>query len=403
MRLDVSVEEALDLIQEAARPLGQEEVPLREALGRVVAEEVRALVDHPERDDSAVDGYACRLEDTLGAGPESPVRLRVLGESPAGRPFLGPVGPGEAVALYTGAPIPPGADAVVRVEDTRREGPYVLLFRPASREEIRPKGQDFRKGEVYLRPGDLLTPGRLALAAGLGYPRLRVYRRPRVGILATGDEVVEPGEPLPPGGVYNANAYGLLGMVVEAGGEPVLLPRAQDRPEALLEALEAARPLDLLLTSGGVSVGAYDLVRKVLEERGEVVFWRVKQQPGKPLLFARLGEVLVLGLPGNPVSSLVSFFLYGRPLLFRLQGRTDPPYRALRARALTPFAGASGRKAFRRGVLRFEGEPVVRTTGNQSSGVLLSMALGNALVVVPPGGQVEEGAWAEVIPLTFVP
>ncbi|MBW6394337.1 molybdopterin molybdotransferase MoeA [Thermus sp. SYSU G05001] len=403
MRTGISVEEALELVLAEARgELPVEEVPLKEAYGRVLAEDLVSLVNHPDQDDTAIDGYACREEDTLGASRENPVRLRVIGESPAGRPFAGRVGKGEAVAVYTGAPIPGGADAVIRVEDTRREGDYVLLFAPASPKDIRPQGDDLRKGEVYLRRGDFLTPGRLGLAAAMGYPRLKVFRRPRVGILSTGDEVVEPGEPLPFGGVYNSNAYSLLGLVKEAGGEPVLLGKVEDRPETVLEKLEAAGPLDLLLTSGGVSMGEYDVVRKVLETAGEVVFWKVKQQPGGPLLLARLGGLPILGLPGNPVSSMVTFFLYGRPFLFRLQRRTDPPYRSLEARVLTPFKGAQGKKVFRRGVLSFEGEIVVRTTGSQSSGVLRSMALGNALVVLPPDQDAREGERVEVIPLTFV-
>ncbi|WP_018111712.1 gephyrin-like molybdotransferase Glp [Thermus igniterrae] len=403
MRTNLSVEEALELVLAEARgELATEELPLAQALGRVLAEDLPSLVDHPDQDDTAIDGYACRQVDALSAGPESPVRLRVVGESPAGRPFPGEVGPGEAVAVFTGAPIPRGADAVVRVEDTRREGEYVLLFAPASPKDIRPKGDDLRRGEVYLRRGDLLTPGRLGLAAAMGHPRLRVFRRPRVGILSTGDEVVEPGEPLPYGGVYNSNAYSLLGLVWEAGGEPVLLGKVPDRPEALREVLAQAGPLDLLLTSGGVSMGAYDVVRQVLETEGQVVFWKVRQQPGGPLLMARLGDLPVLGLPGNPVSSMVTFFLYGRPFLFRLLGRTDPPYRSLRAKALTPFKGARGKRVYRRGVLSFEGGLVVRSTGNQSSGVLRSMAFGNALVVLPPDGDVGTEEEVEVIPLTFV-
>ncbi|MDM7324307.1 MAG: molybdopterin molybdotransferase MoeA [Thermus sp.] len=403
MRTNLTVGEALELVlAEASGELPVEELPLKEAHGRVLAEDLASLVDHPDQDDTAVDGYACRQEDTLGASPENPVRLRLIGESPAGRPFPGQVGKREAVAVYTGTPLPRGSDAVVPVEDTQREGEYVLLFAPASPKDIRPRGDDLKRGEVYLRRGDLLNPGRLGLAAAMGYARLKVFRRPRVGILSTGDEVVEPGEPLPFGGVYNSNAYSLLGLVREAGGEPVLLGKVEDQPEKVLEKLESAGPLDLLLTSGGVSMGDYDVVRQVLEERGEVVFWRVRQQPGKPLLFARLQGIPVLGLPGNPVSSMVSFFLYGRPFLFRLQHRTDPPYRSLLARALTPFKGAKDRKAFRRGVLSFEEELVVRTTGNQSSGVLRSMALGNALVALPPDQDVQEGEKVEVIPLTFV-
>ncbi|MCH1927202.1 molybdopterin molybdotransferase MoeA, partial [Shewanella sp. C31] len=180
--------------------------------------------------------------------------------------------------------------------------PTATTSAPASSKAIRPQGDDLRQGEVYLRQGDLLTPGKLGLAAARGPARLKVFQRPRVGILSTGDEVVEPGEPLPYGGVYNSNAYSLMGLVLEAGGEPVLLGKVEDEPERVLKRLEGAGRLDLLLTSGGVSMGEYDVVRKVLEEKGEVVCWKVKQQPGGPLLLARLGELPVLGLPGNPVS-----------------------------------------------------------------------------------------------------
>lgn len=403
MRANLSFEEALDLVRAVAlaRPYEKTEVlPLREALHRVLAEDLRSLVDHPDQDDTAMDGYACRREDTLSASSETPVRLKVVGESPAGKPFLGQVGPGEAVAVYTGAPIPKGADAVIRVEETRRENGFVLLFSPARPQDIRPKGDDLRKGEVYLRRGDFLTPARLGLAAAMGHPRLRAYRKPRVGILTTGDEVVEPGEALPYGGVYNSNAYTLMGLVVEAGGEPVLLGKAPDDREALRERL-LAEDLDLLLTSGGVSIGEYDVVRKVLEEEEEVVFWKVRQQPGGPLLLARYRGVPVLGLPGNPVSSMVTFFLYGRPFLFGLLGRTDHPYIRLRATALTPFKGAKGKRAFRRGILAFQDGLVVRSTGNQSSGVLRSMAVGNALVALPEDRDAEVGEEVEVIPLTF--
>ena len=283
MRTNLSVEEALEAVLEAAQgELAVEELPLKEAFGRVLAEDLASLVDHPDQDDTAIDGYACRAEDTLGASPEAPVRLRVVGEAPAGRPFPGEVGRGEAVAVYTGAPIPKGADAVVRVEDTRREGDEVLLFAPASPKDIRPKGDDLRRGEVYLRRGDLLTPGRLGLAAAMGHPRLKVFRKPRVGILSTGDEVVEPGEPLPFGGVYNSNAYSLLGLVLEAGGEPVLLGKVPDQPEAVLERLEGAGPLDLLLTSGGVSMGSTTWCARSWSATGRWSSGRCGSSPGDP-------------------------------------------------------------------------------------------------------------------------
>ena len=403
MRESVSVEEALALVLEKTPVIGErEERPLVEALHRVLAEDLRARVSHPEVDNSAIDGYAARAADTQGASPDRPVRLRVIGEAPAGKPFPGRLGPGEAVAIYTGAPLPEGADAVVAVEDTRREGETVLLFAPASPKDIRPAGDDYRKGEVVLRKGTFLTPGRIGLAAGAGHPRLPVVRKPRVAILSTGDEVAEPGEPLPPGGVYNSNSYAVAGLVAEAGGEPMLLGRVPDQREALKERLTAGRP-DLVVTTGGVSMGEYDLVRKVLEDEGEVYFWKILQRPGGPPVFARLDDTLVFGLPGNPVSAMVVFFLYVRPMLFQMLGRSDPPYRRVRAVAADPFKGAGVKTAFRRAVLAYDPEVfggfVAHTTGNQSSGVLKSMALANALVVVPPETRIAPGDEVEAIVL----
>jgi len=397
MRTEVSVHEALRLVTEAARPIAEREVvPLEEALGRVLAEDLAALADHPNVDNAAIDGYAVRYADT----EDAPVRLKVIGDAPAGHPFPGEVGPGEAVAIYTGSPLPKGADAVVAVEDTRREGDYVWVEKPASRRDIRPRGDDFAAGEVLLKRGDLLTPGRIALAAAMGHAEVPVVRRPRVGILSTGDEVFPPGEPLPVGGVYDSNSYSLAALVREAGGEPVLLGRAKDELHELKAQLASAEKLDLVLTSGGVSMGEHDLVRRLLETEGEVIFWKIKQRPGHPPLFGRYQDTLVFGLPGNPVSAMVVFFLYGRPLLFKLLGRTDPPYRRLRARAEDFFKGAKGKVAFRRAALYYEPEKgfIAKSAGNQSSGAIRTMATGNALIAVPPDKNLNPGDEAWVIP-----
>ena len=403
MRTSLTVAEALATVLEHARPISEhEEVPLTEALERVLAVDLASKVDHPDVDNTAVDGYAARAADTAGASREKPVRLRLVGESPAGRPFGGEVGPGEAVSIFTGAPLPAGADAVVAVEDTARDGEYVLLFTPATPKDIREKAQDLRCGEVYLRRGELLTPGRVGLAAAMGYDHLPVVRRPRVGILSTGDEVVEPGAPLPPGGVYNSNAYSLAALVRQAGGEPMLLGKADDSVEALKQRLASAGRLDLILTSGGVSMGEYDVVRHLLEAEGTIHFWKILQRPGGPPIFAEYAGTPLFGLPGNPVSAMVVFFLYGRPLLFKMLGRSDPPYRRLRAIAEDFFKGAGKKTAFRRAVLSYDptapGCHRARTVGNQSSEVLRSMAVGNALVVVPPHTNVEAGQEVEVIP-----
>ena len=403
MRTSLTVEEALQTVLEHTRPLTEvEEVPLAEALGRVLARDLEALADHPDVDNTAVDGYAARAEDTAGASPENPVRLRWIGESPAGRPFPGRLGPGEAVSVYTGAPLPEGADAVVAVEDTERDGEFVVLYKPATPKDIRPKAQDLQKGRVYLKRGDVLTPGRVGLAAGMGHATLPVVRRPRVGILSTGDEVVEPGTPLPPGGVYNSNAYSVAALVREAGGEPVLLGKVDDTIPELKARLEGAGQLDLILTSGGVSMGDYDIVRHLLEQEGTIHFWKILQRPGGPPLFAEFAGTPLFGLPGNPVSAMVVFFLYGRPMLFKMLGRTDPPYRKVRAVADDFFKGAGKKVAFRRAVLRYDpdapGGHRVASVDNQSSGVLRSMAFGNALVIVPPHTHVEAGEVVDVIP-----
>lgn len=400
MRQNLSAEEALEAILERTRPIAElEHLPLASAFGRTLGVDLAAKVSHPQTDDTAADGYACLQADTLSAQPDRPVRLRVVGVSPAGRPFAGRVGPGEAVQVFTGAPVPPGADALVRVEDTRREGDFVWLLKPATPADIRRQGVDLMEGRTYLFKGDRLTPGRVALAAAMGYPTLPVVRRPRVGILVTGDEVVEPGQPLPHGGVYNANGYALTGLVAEAGGEPIPLGKANDDLEDLRIRLTQTGPLDLLLTSGGVSMGEYDIVRRMVEQEGEVHFWRVRIQPGGPLLFATWQGLPLLGLPGNPVSAMVTFLLFGRPLLFRLLGRNDPPYQRLEALAETPFEAHPTRRAYRRAVLRWEGGQYrAVSTGSQSSVVLHSMALGNALVVVEAGVPKSAGEVVTAIP-----
>ena len=401
MRQNISVEEALEAALSLAHPItGTEELALFESYGRVLAQDLESKVNHPDADNTSLDGYACLEADTLSATPEHPVKLRLIGEAPAGKPFDGTVKPGEAVSVYTGAPIPKGADAVIRVEDTRREGGLVLLFAPASPKDIRHKSDDLKAGEVYLRRGDLLTPGRVALAAAMGYAKIPVLRKPRVGILSTGDEVMEPGEALPYGGVYNSNSYSLAGLVLEAGGEPVLLGKVTDQPEKVRHKLQQAAKLDLLLTSGGVSMGEYDVVRQLLEREGRIHFWKVKMQPGGPLLLAEWDGLPLFGLPGNPVSSMVTFFLFGRAFLFKLLSRTDAPYSAIHAIADTPFKPAPAKRVYRRAVLSYQPDGYhVASTGNQSSGVLRSMAAGNALVVLEPGAAACSGEVVQVIPL----
>lgn len=380
--------------------LPTETVPLAEGLGRTLAQDLKSRVDHPSLDNSALDGYACRAADTADATRETPVTLRLVGDIPAGSTFTGTVGTGEAVGIYTGAPVPEGADAIIGVELTERVGEQVRLFRPANPKDIRPKAQDLRAGEVYLESGQTLTAAAIAVAAAMGHAELPVVRRPRVGILATGDEVVEPGRPIREGQVYNSNLYGLAALVAQAGGEAVRLNNVRDDLK-LLEASLQGLDLDLLLTSGGVSMGRYDFVRDLLFDKGRVHFWKVAMKPGGPVLFGAFGGLPILGLPGNPVSSLVVFELLGRAFLAAALGSTDPiPYRTrLPAVAEAPFAGSGFKETFARTVLTLDPERgyLAASTGNQSSGVLRSLLLADALAVVPPHTDVAVGERLEVI------
>ena len=314
-------------MQQHAPQLETEQVPLLESYGRALAQDLASQVDHPSHDNSALDGYACRAEDTQIASKENPVRLNVIGDVPAGSLFSGEVGAGQAVSIYTGAPIPAGADAIIRVEETERAGDSVLLFAPANPGDIRPLGQDIRKGETYLERGTVLNAASVGVAAAMGHAELSVVKRPRVGILATGDEVIEPGQPLRAGQVYNSNTYSVTGLVRAAGAEAVVLKNVEDDPDKLAAAVRSAGELDLLLTSGGVSMGKYDFVRDLLFDDGTVHFWKVAQKPAGPVLFGEWEGLPVLGLPGNPVSSMIAFIILGRAFLHAATGRTDPlPY-----------------------------------------------------------------------------
>ena len=405
----ISVEEALTILRQHVPGLEPEQLPLAKALGRTLAQNLKSPVDHPTLDNSALDGYACRAADTVSATPENPVTLRVVGDIPAGSVFDGEVRQGEAVGIYTGAPVPEGADAIIGVEftkvlDKQASGEEVKISRPANPNDIRPKAQDLRRGEVYLKKGQQFDEAAIGIAAAMGYAQVPVVKRPRIGILATGDELAEPGKPLRAGQVYNSNAYALAALVKSAGGEAVRLPNVRDDLN-LLEASLAGLELNLLLTSGGVSMGRYDFVRDLLFEKGTVYFWKVAMKPGGPVLFGRYGELPLLGLPGNPVSSLVVFRLLGEAFLAAALGRTEPiPYHQRRpAYAATPFKGSGFKETFARATLSYdaEGRTLASSTGNQSSGVLRSLLLADALAVVPPHTNIEVGERLEVIPFRW--
>ncbi len=375
-------------------------MPLIEALGKVLAEDLNSKVFHPLQDDSAVDGYACRRVDIEAATPQTPVELRVAGQAPAGRPYIGCVTEGSCVQVFTGAAVPNGADCVIRVESTTRTGDRVLIQQVGTGPDIRRKGNGLTEGKQYLRRGDLLHPGRLALAAAMGYAELKVQSQPRVGILVTGDEIADPGEPLGPGGVYNSNKFGLWGLVQQSGATPVDLGKSPDTLVALRVKLDQAKYLDLIVTSGGVSVGEFDLVRKILEQEGTIHFWRAAIQPGGPVLLGEWKGVPILGLPGNPVSSLVTFLLFGRAIIFKLLGRIENAMPFVRAKTLAPLNGVAGKKAFSRGFLTWEIDHyVVSEVENQSSGALKSLSEGNCLIRLEPEQTVAQGELVIVLPI----
>ncbi len=398
----ISVPEAIDLVQARAAVLETETVPLKVALSRTLAQNLASDVDHPSCDNSALDGYACRAADTLEATSSAPAELRLVGDVPAGSTYGGTLGPGEAVGIYTGAPLPKGADAIIGVEFTEASGDRVKLTKPANPGDIRPRAQDLRAGEVYLTRGQTLSAAAVGVAAAMGYAEVPVVRRPRVGILATGDEIVEPGRPIRDGQVYNSNTYALSALVTQAGGEAVRLPNVRDDLSALQGALEAL-DLDLLLTSGGVSMGRYDFVRDLLFDRGTVHFWKVAMKPGGPVLFGSYGGLPVLGLPGNPVSSLVVFRLLGWAWVQRALGSLEPLpyYTRVTATAEGAFKGSGFKETFARAVLTPDAERGyrARSTGNQSSGVLRSLLLANALAVIPPHTDIGVGERLELIAL----
>jgi len=378
----VDAAEAAALVLDRTPVLPAEEVHLAGCPGRVLAGDLVAPVELPPFAASAVDGYAIRSAD--GGG-----RLRVAGESAAGRPFTGELPAGAAARILTGGVLPAGADTVVMVEDVEQGTDWVVVPEgfEAGRNFHRP-GDDLRRGELVLRGGQPLGAAELGLAASVGLPALRVHRRPRVALMSTGDELVEVGTAPGPGQIVDSNRWALLAALREAGAEVSLLGVAPDRPEPLRElVVEALRDHDALVTSGGVSVGTHDLVKPLLESLGEVHLGRVRLRPGKPFTFATLpGGRLAFGLPGFPVSSLVTFEVFVRPALRKMQGFASVQRPTLRVRlGYEARAGADRTEYQRVTLVREDGELVAHTTGSQSSSRLMSLAGAHALVRVPPG------------------
>ncbi len=383
----ISVRDALDRVLQDLPRVGAEQVSLPDAHGRVLANAIRSPRDVPPFRNSAMDGYAVRSADVARASAAAPVTLRVLETVGAGAVPSQPVGPGTAIRIMTGAPVPDGADAVVRVEDTTAgDGAVVVHGAVRAHGNVREAGEDVRAGENVLDPGRPLRPADIGLLASIGCATVRVVRRPLVAILATGDELVDLGEALGPGQIVNSNAYMLAAAVAEAGGEPWVVGIVPDRPEVLRAAFAEAMTADVVVSTGGVSVGNFDHVREALAACGYAEeFWKVAQRPGKPLTFGRCGRVPVFGLPGNPVSSLVCFHLYVFPALRTMGGHTRVHLPSATATLDDSVRTAAGLTEFVRCTLAgAPGAWRVRSTGSQSSGVLRSLSLGDALLVAAP-------------------
>ena len=416
----ISIEEALEKILALVSVLPPEVKPPLDALGQVLDEDISAEFDVPPLANSGMDGYAVRAEDTTEATEGNPRELRVVGEVAAGYVYGGSVAAGTAVRIMTGAPIPDGADAVVPFEETdepfdsppKQTGAVaatVRVFkaaRPAA--NVRAAGEDIKAGARVLRRGAVLRPPEVAVLASLGKNSVRVIRRPRVAVLSTGDELLEPGEERTGAYIYDANAYGVAALISRFGGEPLLLGIAKDTIEDLTEKIHEGLAADLLVTSAGVSRGDYDVVKEVLAREGEVAFWTVAMKPGKPLAFGSFSHngrrVPHLGLPGNPVSSLVAFEIFGRPAILKMMGKTDFRRPSVQAIAEERIANAGDPRAYmaRCLVTERDGTYYVRLAGSQSSGALSSLARANGLTVIPAEvDAVEAGETVEVMMLDW--
>jgi len=395
----ISVDEALARILAAFAPLPTTRVAIDEAVGLVLADDIVASTNLPPFTNSAMDGFAIRSVDTVGASTSSPTHFTLIGQAAPGTPSDRTIRSGEAVKIMTGAMVPPGADAVIRFEDVAvpSDAPndpatIVVNRRVPIGENVRPLGEDVRTGATVLAAGARIGVAEIALLGALGLRTVAVHRRPRVAILSTGDELTPLGEPLHPGMIYDSNSYALSAMVRRFGGIPTNLGIAQDNIADLHHRLDLGQNADLVVTSGGVSVGDYDLVKEVLRSEGDIGFWQVRMKPGKPLAFGRLGAQPLLGLPGNPVAAIVAFLQFGRPSILKMLGRLDLSPPIVSAGLTEAVSNPGGRRHFIRvnlthdPVIGYVAAPVRRT----GSAVLSSMTGIDGLLVIPETVAVAE-------------
>jgi molybdopterin molybdotransferase len=411
----ISVEDALTYILQHFKPLEAERVPLLDSLDRVLAENIVSEINVPPFNNSAMDGYAVRAQDIAQASGDHATVLRVIGDVAAGYVASQPVGPGTAMRIMTGAPLPPGADTVVRFEETsegveargagKDRETVAILKAIRSGDNVRPVGEDIHAGEVVLPKGTTVRPSEIGVLASIGKKEVLVHRRPRVAILATGDELVALDEPVGPGKIRNSNEYANAAAVRRSGGVPIQLGIARDNIEDLTGKIRAGieAGADLFITSAGVSVGDYDMVKDVLNSEGAMHFWQVKMKPGKPLAFGVLRgkddrQVPLLGLPGNPVSAMISFEIFARPAILTMLGKSHFARPAVRAELKERVENTAQRRNFIRvRVEKQDGHYVARTTGEQGSGILTSVSRANGLLVIPEDvTQVRAGEMVDI-------
>jgi molybdopterin molybdotransferase len=382
----ILVEDALDLILKETFPLGMEKVDILDTLGRVLGEAVFSGRIIPPRDNSSMDGYAVHAADTQGATPSNPATLDVIEDIPAGAIPRQVVGSGQAARIMTGAPIPEGADAVIRMEDTRQNGTQVELTAAVKKGEfIRFAGEDVREGEEVIPAGTVVRPAEVGMMAALGKSFVSVYQRPVVAVIATGDELADIDDPVSSWKIVNSNAYSLTAQILDCGAIPLQMGIARDNREDLLAKFRPALRADVILSSGGVSVGDYDLVKDIMTEVGtSIEFWRVAMKPGKPLVYGRVGGKPIFGLPGNPVSTMVSFEQFVRPVLLKMMGQRCLFRRTVQAIMKEGLDKQTGLTYFVRVHVTRQGDDYVAApTGEQSSGILKSMVRANGLAILP--------------------
>jgi len=400
----ISVEEALDKILQEVNVLEEEKVPILDALGQVLAEDIKSDITVPPLDNSAMDGYAVLSQDTVGASDTSPSILRVIDTVIAGSISRQGVTPGTAVRIMTGAPVPKGADCVVQFENTDEEerrksagdgavSQVGILSEAAPGLNIRRAGEDISPGATVLKEGTVIRPSEIGLLASLGRTHITVIRRPVVAVMATGNELVSIDKPLPEGKIYDSNTYSIASLVKRYGAIPKILGIARDTEEELVSKLHQVDDADMLLSTGGVSMGDYDMVKDILARDGEMVFWKVRVKPGKPLAFGMIkttgknNQVKIiphLGLPGNAVSCMVSFELFVRPALLKMMGKTLVTKPTVQAIIEDNVKNNAGRRLYDRAITeRRNGKYYARLTGPQGSGILSSMGLANSLVIIP--------------------